>query len=84
MRCEEIIYEELFYELKEYEKKGVPIVMDGCRASPIQIVEAHLVREVCNYTYMRDYIWDGKGCLAELAFQKIQPIASANYPSFYG
>ena len=84
MRCEEIIYEELFYELKEYEKKGVPIVMDGCRASPIQIVEALLVREVCDYTYMRDYIWDGKGCLAELAFQKIQPIASTNYHSLYG
>jgi len=72
----------LFYELKEYEKKGVPIIMDGCRASPIQIVEAHIAREVCNYSYMRDYILDGSGYLAELAFQKIQPMASINYPSF--
>ena len=45
-------YQSLFSELAGYEKKGVYMLMNGVPASPMQIVQAHIVRE--DAVYMRD------------------------------
>ena len=46
MKSDETAYQELFEELEKYENKGVYISMDGFPASPMQIVAAHMTREV--------------------------------------
>ena len=46
-------YQSLFSELAGYEKKGVYMLMNGVPASPMQIVQAHIVRE--DAVYMQDW-----------------------------
>lgn len=60
----------LFTELTDYEKKGVSITINGLMASPLQVVQACVMRE--NVTYMRDYVLDDKGDLRELCFTDIE------------
>lgn len=62
-------YEELFAELKNYERCGIRMQIDGCPASPLQIVSAHMLRE--ENIYMRDYIMDQDGKVQELDFYKV-------------
>ena len=62
-------FKNLFIELEMYEKSGVCMKLDNFPASPMQIVTAHMVRE--DSTYMRDYVWDEKGHIRELAFHHI-------------
>ena len=62
-------YQELFRELSKYERSGVQINMDGRPASPLQIMNAHMVKE--ESTYMRDYILDDEGHLKELRFHDL-------------
>ena len=52
-------YQSLFSELAGYEKKGVYMLMNGVPASPMQIVQAHIVRE--DAVYMRDYVLNDNG-----------------------
>ena len=70
MKSYEVTYKSLFTELKNYEDGGVSMRIDGYRASPIQIVEAHMAKETGSY--MRDYVMDPEGHLEELIFQTIQ------------
>ena len=51
MSRDEAAYRELFAELENYEKNGVNIFMEDCKASPMQIVTA------C----MRDYVLNPEG-----------------------
>ena len=37
-----------FAELERYERKGIDISLDGCHASPLQIVTAYMTREEGN------------------------------------
>lgn len=61
-----------FYsELTDYEKKGINISMEGIPASPMQIVNAHMVKE--NVTYMRDYELNEDGDIEKLDFHNIKP-----------
>ena len=60
----------LFTELSDFERKGVEISLDGLPASPMQIVQAHIMRE--NITYMRDYIMNEKGDIKSVSFQNIK------------
>lgn len=60
----------LFTELTDFERKGVEISLDGLPASPMQIVQAHIMRE--NTTYMRDYIMNEKGDIKSVGFQIIR------------
>ena len=62
--------EDLFTELSDYERKGVDISLDGCPASPMQIVQAHIMRE--NIVYMRDYIMNEKGDVKGLGFHNVK------------
>ena len=62
-------YRSLYSELKQYEKRGIDILMDGYQVSPMQIVTAHMVKE--ENAYMRDYVWDDKGDVKELGFHSI-------------
>jgi hypothetical protein len=62
-------YKELYTELENYEKNGVCMLMDGSKASPMQIVTAHMVRE--EGSYMRDYILDPEGYIKSLIFVNI-------------
>ena len=63
-------FEELFTELKNYERRGIRMHIDGCPASPLQIVSAHMLRE--DNTYMRDYIMDENGKVQQLDFYKVE------------
>ena len=66
---EEKAYRELYIELEKYEQSGVYMKLGNYPASPMQIVAAHTVKE--QSSYMRDYIWDEKGCIKELSFHPI-------------
>ena len=61
---------DLFTELSDFERKGVDISLDGLPASPMQIVQAHMMRE--NIVYMRDYIMNEKGDIKSVSFQNIK------------
>ena len=63
-------YKQFFAELELYEQSGVSMRLENCPASPMQIVTAHMVRE--DQVYMRDYVWDEKGHMKELAFHNIR------------
>lgn len=63
-------FQKLFTELTGYEKKGVYMLMDGIPASPMQIVQAHIMRE--NAVYMRDYVLNDSGDIKELCFYDIK------------
>ena len=71
MKMDERIYRDLFTELEGYEKRGVDISIDGYRASPLEIVTAHMIKE--EGTYMRDYVLSGEGNIKALRFTDIHP-----------
>lgn len=60
----------LFEELTEFERKGVYISLNGLPASPMQIVQAHIMRE--DVSYMRDYVMNEKGDIKGLGFHNIK------------
>lgn len=45
-------------------------MLDGLPASPMQIVQAHTMRE--DIVYMRDYVLNDKGDVEELCFQNVE------------
>lgn len=59
----------LFTELNGYEKKGVDITLNGLAASPMQVVQAHILRE--DVIYMRDYVMNENGDIEELCFTDV-------------
>ena len=59
----------LFTELTGYEKRGIYMLINGMPASPMQIVQAHSMRE--EGVYMRDYVLNEKGDIQELWFNSI-------------
>ena len=66
---DEVDLQKMFRELTGYEKNQVDLRIDGIPASPMQIVQAHVVREETGY--MRDYILNDKGDIKELWFDSI-------------
>lgn len=62
--------QEMFHELTRYEKQKVNLGIDGVPASPMQIVQAHMMRE--DVVYMRDYVWDEEGDIKELWFHSVE------------
>ncbi|MGN1166326.1 MAG: hypothetical protein ACI4S2_07885 [Lachnospiraceae bacterium] len=62
--------QDLFTELTNYEKKGVDITLNGLSASPMQIVQAHIMRE--NVSYMRDYELNEEGDIEKLDFKDVE------------
>lgn len=69
MPGEQKTYQDLFYELNQYEKRGVYMEMEGSQASPTQIVKAHMVKEDC--VYMRDYVLNDTGDIVALYFNHL-------------
>jgi len=65
-------YKSLYFELKSYEELGITMIMNGYEASPLQIVLAHMIREVG--TYMRDYQMNDNGGLETLAFHEVHDV----------
>ena len=63
-------YQSLFSELAGYEKKGVYMLMNGVPASPMQIVQAHLMCE--DTVYMRDYVLNEEGDIKALWFTRVE------------
>lgn len=63
-------YQMLYAELEEYENHGVNMILNNHPASPMQIVTAYMIKEDNNY--MRDYVWDEKGHVKEIAFHNIK------------
>lgn len=63
-------YKNLYTELEKYEHLGLSISLNDSPASPLQIVNAHLVRE--ESSYMRDYVWDDEGHLTGVTFHNIK------------
>lgn len=66
MKMDETGYRDMFAELEGYEQRGVDISIDGCHASALQIVTAHMTKE--EGTYMRDYVLDRDGSIEALRF----------------
>ena len=62
-------YKQLYAELEKYENSGVSMRLNNYPASPMQIVTAHMIKE--DSSYMRDYVWDDKGHVREVAFHNI-------------
>ena len=62
-------YKELYAELEAYESSGIHMKLEDHSASPMQIVNAHMVKE--DVSYMRDYVWDEKGRVRELTFHNV-------------
>lgn len=69
MKTEERIYRELFTELEDYARKGIDMSLDGCRATPLQIVTACMMKE--EGTYMRDYVISREGNIESLTFTDV-------------
>lgn len=65
----EKFYKDLYAELEAYENSGIHMKLNDSPASPMQIVTAHMVKE--DSSYMRDYVWDEKGYVREVAFHNI-------------
>lgn len=63
-------YQNLYLELSEFEHGGVHMSLGDYQASPMQIVNAHMVKE--DKSYMRDYVWDEKGYIREVTFHNIK------------
>ena len=61
--------QKMFQELTGYEKRNVGLKIDGVPASPLQIVQAHIMRE--DVDYMREYVLDDEGDIKELCFNSI-------------
>lgn len=61
---------QLVEELQAYEMCGIPIMLEGRRSTPVKIAEACVLKEESNY--MRDYVENEKGGLAQLRFDKIK------------
>lgn len=57
-------------ELEKYENQGVVITLEGEISSPGEVADVCLLREDSNY--MRDYITDEKGKLAQLNFNHVK------------
>ena len=66
---ERVRYDTLLKQMKRYEKQGVEITLSGERCSPERIASACAVKE--HGCYMGDYIWDEKGALTEIRYDKI-------------
>ena len=62
-------FQSLFAELANYEGKGVYTLINGLPASPLQIVQAHMMRE--DGVYMRDYVLNEDGDVKALNFCNI-------------
>ena len=62
-------YRSLYSELKQYEKRGIDILMDGYQVSPMQIVTAYMAKE--EGAYMRDYVMGCEGNIEALEFTDI-------------
>ena len=67
---DEVDVQRMFKELTGYEKRKVDLRMNGIPASPMQIVQAHMIRE--DIAYMRDYVLNDKGDIKELWFDSIE------------
>nr|WP_296265769.1 hypothetical protein [uncultured Merdimonas sp.] len=61
---------DMFMELTKYEKQKTNLGIDGIPASPMQIVQAHLMCE--DMVYMRDYELDEDGDIKALWFDKVE------------
>ena len=67
---DEVDLQRMFKDLTGYEKRKVDLRMNGIPASPMQIVQAHMIRE--DIAYMRDYVLNDKGDIKELWFDSIE------------
>ncbi|MCI8464358.1 MAG: hypothetical protein HFI63_00625 [Lachnospiraceae bacterium] len=66
---ERIRYDALLKQMKHYEKQGVEILLSGERCSPEKAASACAVKE--HGCYMGDYIWNEKGELTEIHYDKV-------------
>lgn len=62
--------QKMFTELANYERKGVDITLNGLSASPMQVVQAHMLRE--DVAYMRDYQMNEMGDIRRLDFLDVE------------
>ncbi len=62
-------YDSLLKQMKRYEKRGVEITLSGEELPLEDIAAACAVKE--HGCYMGDYIWDDKGTLSEIRYDKV-------------
>lgn len=59
-------------ELKEYQKRGIRLYLEGNPSTPKDIAKACMIAE--DGGYMRDYTEDAKGRIAKVNFDHIRQI----------
>ena len=67
---ERLRYDSLLKKMKYYEKRGVEITLDGRDLPLEEIAAACVIKEP--QAYMGDYIWDEKGELSEIRYDRIR------------
>lgn len=60
---------ELFMELENYVRNGIPIYLSGKPASPDKVVEQVMVKE--DNVYMADYVRNEEGTLQQICYDRI-------------
>lgn len=68
-------YDSLLKQMKRYEKRGVEITLAGEALSLEEIAAACVVKE--HGCYMGDYIWNEKGALSEIRYDKIGEVSES-------
>ncbi len=60
----------LFRDLKEMEQRGIITELDDCIASPLQILQANIMRD--DVDYMRDYVINDQGDIEKVCFNGVK------------
>lgn len=60
---------ELFRELETHVKNGIPLYLAGRKTTPLEVVDALLVRE--DSIYMADFVRDDDGSLLQVRYDRI-------------
>lgn len=60
----------LHRELKEYDRQGISLWLDGIPSNPKEIIKAHRIEE--EGVYMRDYMQDEEGGIKAIKFDHIK------------
>ena len=60
---------QLWMELASYSNRGIGLFLENRESSPAEIADACMVCE----NYMRDYVMNQEGVVAEIRFDRVSP-----------
>ena len=63
---------ELFRTLEKHASNGISLYLAGRKSTPLEVVDAVLVKE--DSDYMADYVRDDDGCLVQVRYDRIDAV----------